>query len=148
MKALSIWQPWATLLCKGIKIYETRSWQTRYRGPIALHAARLSVGRALRETPPEKALAMQRAIAPLAFEDLPTGCILGVAELAGCLPIDEAFAASLPGEERYFGDFSPGRFAWVLRDVRALPQPIPARGWQGIWNYAGALPLGEGGGME
>lgn len=143
MKALSLWQPWATLLCAGIKIYETRSWQTRYRGPIALHAARLPVERALRETPPEKVLAMRRALAPVSFSQLPTGCILGVAELAGCLPVDEAFAAALPGDERYFGDFSPGRFAWVLQNVQMLPQPIPARGWQGLWNYAGALPLTE-----
>lgn len=39
MKALTIWQPWASLLVSGQKKYETRSWATAYRGPIAIHAA-------------------------------------------------------------------------------------------------------------
>ena len=40
MKAITIWQPWASLLVSGRKRYETRSWATSYRGPIAIHAAR------------------------------------------------------------------------------------------------------------
>lgn len=39
MKAITIWQPWASLISCGIKKYETRSWPTKYRGPIAIHAA-------------------------------------------------------------------------------------------------------------
>ena len=39
MKALTIWQPWASLIARGVKQYETRSWATKYRGPIAIHAA-------------------------------------------------------------------------------------------------------------
>ena len=39
MKALTIWQPWASLIACGAKRYETRSWATKYRGPIAIHAA-------------------------------------------------------------------------------------------------------------
>lgn len=39
MKAITIWQPWASLLACGAKQYETRSWATSYRGPIAIHAA-------------------------------------------------------------------------------------------------------------
>ena len=39
MKALTIWQPWASLIAGGAKQYETRSWATQYRGPIAIHAA-------------------------------------------------------------------------------------------------------------
>lgn len=39
MKALTIWQPWASLIAGGVKQYETRSWATKYRGPIAIHAA-------------------------------------------------------------------------------------------------------------
>lgn len=39
MKALTLWQPWASLLACGAKKYETRGWETKYRGPIAIHAA-------------------------------------------------------------------------------------------------------------
>jgi hypothetical protein len=40
MKAITIWQPWASLIAIGAKQYETRSWETKYRGPIAIHAAK------------------------------------------------------------------------------------------------------------
>ena len=39
----------------------------------------------------------------------------------------------LPTHETDFGDFSPGRYGWVLEDVRALGEPIPARGMLGLW---------------
>lgn len=38
MKAITIWQPYASLIAAGLKEYETRSWPTRYRGPIAIHS--------------------------------------------------------------------------------------------------------------
>ena len=47
MKALTIWQPWASLLVSGQKKYETRSWATAYRGPIAIHAAMRPVRRTI-----------------------------------------------------------------------------------------------------
>lgn len=40
MKAISLWQPWATLISTGDKTWETRSWATTYRGPLAIHAAK------------------------------------------------------------------------------------------------------------
>ena len=40
MKALSLWQPWASLIAAGVKRFETRHWETRHRGPIAIHAAK------------------------------------------------------------------------------------------------------------
>ena len=39
MKAISLLQPWATLVSIGAKRVETRSWRTDYRGPIAIHAS-------------------------------------------------------------------------------------------------------------
>ena len=38
LKAITIWQPWAELIIRGFKQYETRSWPTHYRGKIAIHA--------------------------------------------------------------------------------------------------------------
>ncbi len=40
MKALTLWQPWASLIALGVKTIETRSWSTDYRGPLAIHAAK------------------------------------------------------------------------------------------------------------
>jgi hypothetical protein len=39
MKALSLHQPWASLIGLGVKTIETRSWSTKYRGPLAVHAS-------------------------------------------------------------------------------------------------------------
>lgn len=51
MKAITIWQPWASLLACGAKKYETRSWKTDYRGPIAIHAAKKDVHSILGDLP-------------------------------------------------------------------------------------------------
>ncbi|TRU31740.1 MAG: ASCH domain-containing protein [Microcystis aeruginosa Ma_QC_B_20070730_S2] len=40
MKAISLWQPWASLVANGLKLYETRGWPTKYRGVLAIHAAK------------------------------------------------------------------------------------------------------------
>ncbi|PWJ51632.1 hypothetical protein [Faecalicatena contorta] len=39
MKAITLWQPWASLLACRVIEYETRSWAAKYRGPMAIHAA-------------------------------------------------------------------------------------------------------------
>lgn len=39
IKALTVWQPWASLIAHGVKVFETRSWATKWRGPLAIHAA-------------------------------------------------------------------------------------------------------------
>jgi hypothetical protein len=42
-------------------------------------------------------------------------------------------------EELAFGDYRAGRFAWLLADIRALPEPIPARGALGLWDVPAAI---------
>jgi len=49
LKALTLWQPWASLLAGGGKMFETRSWKTNYRGPVVIHAAKLSVRQVLKK---------------------------------------------------------------------------------------------------
>ena len=39
-----------------------------------------------------------------------------------------------------FGDYRPGRFAWVLTEIEPLPAPIQARGFQKIWNWTAPVP--------
>lgn len=102
MKALTIWQPWASLLAYGAKKYETRSWSTKYRGPIAIHAATIKVPQVLKKLFPYDEC---DGMAKSAFLDavakglcgvytteelmetlnaLPTGAVVATANLIGC----------------------------------------------------------------
>ncbi len=91
MKAITVWQPWASLLAIGAKQYETRSWATKYRGPIAIHAAALNPFKAIKPVPYNIADEMRRALKAKViltestdFRVLPLGCIIATAELVNC----------------------------------------------------------------
>ena len=64
------------------------------------------------------------------------GAVLGTVELVDCVPV-EALIGKLSERERVLGDYTPGRFAWVLKNPVIFDRPIPARGFQGWWNWAG-----------
>jgi len=49
--------------------------------------------------------------------------------------VDLAAGATIGMQEYRFGDYAPGRYIWRLADVKPLPEPIPARGMQGLWNW-------------
>jgi activating signal cointegrator 1 len=143
MKALTLMQPWASLVATGAKRLETRSWQTRYRGKLAIHAAKAfptNARQLCRQEPFRTVLAQAGISGP---EQLPTGAVLATCELVtivrGGRPAALAVAALLPvsPHELWFGDFSPGRYAWVLDEVQALLEPIPARGALGLWQWTG-----------
>lgn len=87
MKALTIWQPWASLLACGAKQYETRSWATYYRGPIAIHAAKKSVFHVL-DLIPSPVLAEMTKLIGAGWNDLPTGAVIATAELVDVWHID------------------------------------------------------------
>ncbi len=137
MKALTLTQPWATLVAIGAKRIETRSWSTKYTGPIAIHAAK-GFPRWAKDTcfdePFLTALAPQ--IVGLEPTELPTGAVIAIAEIIGCR-FAEDVARQLDPEELAFGDYSPGRFAWFIANARPLLQPIPAKGALGLWEWAG-----------
>lgn len=131
MKALTIIQPWATLVATGAKKIETRSWKTDYRGPLAIHAAK-GFPKWARNTcywePFQQALAQAGITDP---DQLPRGVVISVCTLIECQRIK---SDNLPdASERFFGDYRSGRYAWILRDVRPVIPPIPARGAQGLW---------------
>lgn len=132
MKTLTVIQPWASLIAWREKHYETRSWSTPYRGPLAIHAG-LSQD--------EWEVVMLNSYYREAFEkhgarfdDLPFGCVLCVADLVAC-PKTEDVVERIGSWERDFGDYSSGRYAWQLENVRVMAEPIPARGFQGIWTW-------------
>jgi hypothetical protein len=127
MKALTLTQPWATLVATGLKKVETRSWSTSYRGPLAIHAAR-GFPRIAREFA-EGERARGRLVA-----DVPLGAVVAIARLVDVLPASEV-KDEISALERGYGDYSPGRYAWMLEDIQALPEPIAARGMLGLWSW-------------
>lgn len=133
MKALTLTQPWATLVVLGLKRIETRSWSTAYRGPLAIHAAKGFPARA-REFAEE-----ERAIGRLPSR-LPFGAIVCTIDLVDCQPTQD-IADGLTGLERLYGDYAWGRWAWLFKpeSLVVLEAPVPAKGALGLWNFE-ALP--------
>jgi hypothetical protein len=133
MKCLTLMQPWATLIAAGAKRVETRSWATAYRGPLAIHAsARLPAATRMLFAQEPFASAFREA-GILRPEDFPLGKVLAVCRLVDCQRIT---VESRPEEpEASFGDYTPGRWAWLLEDVEVLRGPVAARGRLGLWEW-------------
>lgn len=135
MKALSLLQPWASLVVQGVKTIETRSWSTAYRGELLIHASTGRKGGILASRPP-----FSRHIA--SFDALPFGALIGTAVLYAVYRVEEldpVTIANLSVEEKAFGDYRPGRFAWLFAEASPLPRPVPVRGSLGLWEYRGPL---------
>ena len=126
MKVLSIKEPFATLIKDGVKIYETRSWKTNYRGEIYIHAS-LSLSNSERVESANKYLK----------SEIKPGFILCKCELVDCIPMTDEFIKYINEEtsEYDYGLYSEGRYAWKLKVLEVLDEPIPAKGKLGIWNY-------------
>jgi len=179
MKAITLHQPWATLIALNVKRIETRSW----RAPasligqrIAIHAGAtrgvvFNVLKAAARDLDSDAIALCNALYALDIEpiDLPLGAIVATATLADCLPmvgpgrdVPDAWPIEWPlievgdmrgnplvlwpsdgagsyeasdiSDQLPYGDFQPGRWAWMLADITPC-DPVPAKGKQGLWNW-------------
>lgn len=150
MKALSLWEPWASLVAIGAKKIETRSWETRHRGWLAIHASktwrydseeqcrREPFARTLRQHGYEPNTAIWRQWGSV----LPLGCIIAVAYLDRCFEFTQNVTYEFPDgcrivlaePELSFGDFAPGRFGWVFPHVYRLATPVPCRGHQSLFD--------------
>lgn len=131
--ALSLLQPWASLVVMGFKTIETRSWQTARRGPLLIHASLGRKGKILVTEPP-----FSKYITD--FDALPFGAIIGQVQLDEIVPVEELFysdakLAALTLEEKAFGDYTKGRYAWVLSEPVMFDEPIPVKGGLGLWKY-------------
>jgi len=140
MKAITLTQPWATLIAIGAKRIETRSWRTFYRGPLAIHAAKTFPEWAREHFEFDPALD-QRVCEVLeaadihGFRDLPGGAVVATCTLVDCVRITPDNVPAAP--EFYFGDYTVGRWAWHLSEVKALDMPVLARGSLGLWEWPG-----------
>lgn len=144
MKGLTLTQPWATLVAIGAKKWETRSWQTYYRGPILIHAAanfpksaKVLCAQPVFEEPLMLSLRENKAghfyIADVIKDKMPLGQIIAIGYLARCVRCPEVMD-TLSFEERQFGHYTAIRYAWEIKDVVALRQPIRHKGILGLWN--------------
>jgi hypothetical protein len=156
VKAVSLWQPWASAIALGFKRIETRSFNLKYRGPILIHAARTLVARDIVRSQLELWSKVLPPTPGRTAEDcylaLPFGAFVAVADLVDCVSTDRretlrAACARAGGKwhelEPHLGNYEPRRFAWLLSNVRALPKPVPGRATQGIFEAelpAGAIP--------
>lgn len=129
MKALTIWEPWASLIILGVKIYETRGWSTNYRGPLIIHSS-------VRWSPGQREFTEDLIHVGLLPNDWKPvmGCILGKTQLVDVVMTGEFIRGGLDPIEMTLGDFSVGRFAWKMENPIRLPSPILHRGRQGLWN--------------
>ncbi len=130
--AITLWQPWASLIAVGAKPYETRGRPAPVRligKRIAIHAAKRPI--TLVGLDRETVDAMM-AVLPRIY-DLPLGAVVCTAILTESLRADE-----LAGD--LFGDYGGGRWAWRLTDVVSM-DPVPARG-QRLWGWPWVPPEG------
>ena len=137
MKALSIRQPWATLIVQFGKDIENRCWATRFRGPVLIHAAKgmtvdewidaIDFARPMLEKLPTEQLALAKEA--LRRDSLPRGGIIGSAEIIDCVR-----ASSSP--------WFMGEHGFLLRDAKPLPfQPFKgALGFFDVPNIQLATP--------
>ncbi|PLR81642.1 2-oxoglutarate dehydrogenase E1 [Bacillus canaveralius] len=140
MKVLSMIQPWASLFILGEAQYETRTWRTNYRGPLAIHTSKKV----------DKAVCSHEGILYLlgkhgyTEDTLPTGMIIGTCQLINCLKVTEDKKTSailedgriVSGNDYILGDFDVGSYAWEVNDRKMLDEFVPAKGRLGLWEHA------------
>jgi hypothetical protein len=128
IRGLTLLQPWAGLVALGAKRIETRSWRNPYRGLVAIHAGR---GRAADPLFVDVCAAAGYVAATAPSVIHARGAVVAIARIADMVPAATHAYPSLM--EFRLGDYSPGRWAWLLEDLRPLDQFVECRGLQGLW---------------
>lgn len=124
MKVLTIKEPWASLIINGYKKYEFRSWKTKYRGKILIHA-----GMSL-----EKDAAKRFSKYNLEYYK---GAIIGEATITDCILVDTKFNEELRKINPlvYARSNHVETYAWKLENIKKYDKPIYIKGKLGLWNY-------------
>lgn len=113
MKALSVRQPWASLIAIGKKTIETRSWATNYRGKLLIVSSKTGMDK---DVPYRNLLSL----------GLPFGKAIAIAELIDCRQMREE------DEEDAMSPFHWALYAWVLKDIKKI-EPFPVKGKLGLY---------------
>lgn len=160
MKAVSVIQPFASLIVQGHKKIETKPRDTKHRGPLLIHASlttfigkgpyRLNCAKLCMEPP------FYNLLDGLAgYNKLPFGAIIGQVNLIDTFPfdavrgmIDNNMRCRIGGhlvefteQEVALGDYGSGRYGWLLSDPVIFVKPIPAKGQLGLWNFGAGTDL-------
>lgn len=125
IKALTISQPYASLIASGEKWVENRRWGTSYRGALAIHAGSGTQYLSRKE-----------------LEAYPTGCVIAIASLVACINIHQLLrwdrarelAPGITINDVLNHKHAEGPWCWVLANVRKLAEPIVCSGKQGLWD--------------
>ena len=141
MKALSIWQPWASLIAVGAKHYETRGWQPPRKmigQRVAIQAARSLHGFAIADGDPQLTSIVQR-VCGCTPRQLPIGVIVATAMVydvrrAEDLTDNAKLGLCIDDTERHLGDYTAGRFGWRLTSIRRLTNPVKCMGKQCLFD--------------
>ena len=133
MKAISLHQPYASLIALDFKRIGTRSWSTSYRGPLAIHAAKKF------DAPTSDPLFIDAIKScGLTYGDLlnfPRGAVVATCNLVDCLRMKRSNICMISSQEKaFFGLYEPDRCMWVLSDIKALAKPYFCRGYQGFFD--------------
>ena len=158
MKALTVWQPWASLIIAGAKPYEFRGW----RAPRSLIGQRIVIHAASRKMDLEEARMLFHA-KHLRNADAEIGaawaetCLIAdkagpvlAQAIANALPLGAGIGTAVIGEPRSGIDIAEefgvprandsdrdehANWGWPMLDIEAWPQPVPMRGAQGFWTW-------------
>jgi hypothetical protein len=129
-RVLTVKNPWAALIAKGVKDVENRTWHTEYRGPLAIHAG-LSYDETAHQDPVAgAAFTDDDRVRRLKRQELPSGAIVALVDLwdvhsyRECQGRNRGASCSLWGQ--------PQAIHWCLRDVREILDPFPWAGGLGL----------------
>lgn len=127
MKALTISQPWAEEIASGRKWVENRAWPPpAYPIDLAIHAGTGT---------------HYLTRAEVRAQGLPTGAVVAVCRLVAAVNIhtrygyDGLAAAGIDRADFNLHEHTEGPWCWVLKDIRRLPEPVPAKGRLGLWDW-------------
>lgn len=126
MKTITIKQPFASLIAEGLKKYEFRTWRTKYRGEVLIHA-----GKSVDKKAMEKFRHLNL--------EYPTGCIIAKATISDCVFIDSDMKKKLNKEDPlvYSGvvkDIEWKGYGFKLENVVKV-EPIYINGKLSLWDY-------------
>lgn len=141
MKALSLRQPWAWLVAAGYKTIETRTWSSKYRGPLLIHASGkwdiVAQGDFItlkRNVPPDIQRALINAYTTGVLHVV--GHIIALVDMQGCVNLTEVWEdEDIRGQTLcYFPiPLNESRYGFKLELKHRFDQPIPCRGALRLW---------------
>lgn len=138
MKALTLTEPWATLMRLEEKRVETRSWKLPnyiIGQEVAIHSAKGYPKWAQDMCNLPQFHSSLRPDGNYAYPELHRGHVLCVVKFIGCR-FTEDVRNQISDKEMAFGDYEDGRFAWFSEFVTKIDTPIPAVGHLGFWDLA------------